>query len=119
MKFRHVFNPVVHLLDVLLCILNGFYAYVCWLDNDLLSYLNVLHFKDSGVCLVESRFINDSNAEIFLLAVWFWHLKERVDFANCGNVVRDERSKLRVKLNVLRFEARNVFKKFFDIFVNF
>lgn len=119
MKFRHVFDPIVNFLYILFCVLYWFDWNICRLNNNCFLELNILHRQETFIRAIQSRFIDDSNTEIFFFSIRLRHLKKGIDLSNCWDIVRNKRFKTSLKLYMLRFESRDVFKQFFHILINF
>jgi hypothetical protein len=63
--------------------------------------------------VVKCWFIEHHDTEIFLSSIGFRHLKEGIDFADSGDILRNERLKFCVKIDLLRFIPVDVFKELF------
>ena len=65
--------------------------------------------------MIQARLVKNGNTKVFFLTIWLRHLQEGVDFAHCGNVVRNEWLDLRVQLNLLRLVALNVLEYLLEL----
>jgi len=99
-------NPPGNLLWLLVGRFDGVDVHGGCADNILA--LDVFKLEHSLVFVVKSRFVQHSNTQVFLGTVGLRHLHKGIDFADCGDVVRDERLDLGVQVDLLRLVAANI-----------
>ena len=72
--------------------------------------LNILELQNSFIFVVKARFIKDIDTEVLLLTIRLGHLEESIDFANSGDVFRNEGLNLSFQIDLLGFVTLDVLK---------
>lgn len=77
--------------------------------------LDVLQLKHRFVFAIESRLVELNDTQVFLLAVWFWHLQECINLAHSWHIVGNEGLQFGVKIDFLGFITLDIFKELLHI----
>jgi len=110
MKILNGINPTRNFFGLLISILN--WINVHWGGTYYIFRLNIFELEYCFVLMVKSRLIEHHNTQIFFLSIRFRHLKESIDLSNCWDVLRNERLKLCIQINLLWFIPVDIFKEF-------
>ena len=80
--------------------------------------MNILELEHSLVLTIKCGLVKLVDTQVFLLAIWLWHLEEGINFANSWYVIWNERLKFCIQVYLLWLVSLNVLKEIFHIVLN-
>lgn len=112
---------LLHLLGYLLGVFEGFFNApdVDWDAGLLFEVLPQLQVEDVGVSLVDARFVDHGQTQVFFDAIRTLWLQEVFDRSHCWNLIRNERPQFGLQVHHLWFEHSYLLEEFFDVVAHF